>query len=401
MTANEDLLSEFKSLVDEIHEFNIVLYAFLYKANVVWDESHPTAAVAINNGRATFYFNPTFWTTLTVQEKLFLILHECYHVFLFHFTRFTSFDSVTNAALDVAVNHSLLRHFSFTEDQLPYLRVNGCWCDTVLPGQVLLDTLSAEEYLLILRMNQPQMMYIQMDAHGGLDEGDMEEIKEALGKDMKELFPEKSDQEIKDLLSDFEKETKAKLAGTGSFEGKPVVAITKKKKTWQSFAKKLQKMFFDSREESAWLPHKRLRHLETNGMRIPSSREEEQREKVNVILLLDTSGSCTSYQPHFLGFAKALPKEYFNVHVFGFNTRPYKVDMKDPHFKGGGTSFSFFQDVYDSVPGEKIVFVFTDGEGSECKLKHPQLWHWFMYSYDRCTHYIPKECKIHRLDDFE
>lgn len=398
---NEELLSEFKSLTNEIHEFNIVLYAFLYKAKVVWDETHPTAAVSITGGRATFYFNPSFWNLLTVQEKLFLLLHECYHVFLYHFERFLTFDSVTNAALDVAVNHSLFRHFSFSEADLPYLRVNGCWNDTVLPGQVLLDSLSAEEYLMILRMNQHNLQYATMDVHSAMTPGDIDELKRQLEGDIKELFPEKTDQEIKDLLSDFENETNTKIAGAGSFEGNPVTEIKKNKKTWQWFARKLQKQLFGSREESVWLPNKRLRHLEKDGMHIPTMREEEVREKVNVILLLDTSGSCTHYRSHFLGFAKALPREYFNVHVFGFTTSPYKVDLKHPRFKGGGTCFKFFQGVFDSIPGQKIAFVFTDGCGSECKLTHPHLWHWFMYADDWYTRYIPNECKTYKLDDFE
>lgn len=392
-------LENFKQLTDEIYDFNIVLYALLYKANVTWSDDCPTAAVNVHNGRATFYFNPTFWDKLTVQEQLFLILHECYHVFLFHFQRFREYDDITNAALDVAVNHSLLRQFNFTDEQLPYLRINGCWCDTVVEGQILLDTLSAEEYLLILKQNATSVNYISMDAHGNISPEDLEDLKEQLKKDLKDLLPDKTKEEIEDLLSSFEDQ--ATKAGSGSGDLEIVDAITKNKQTWTRFAKKLQKDMFKTREESVWLPNKRLRHLEKDGMHIPTMRDEDILEKVNVVLFLDTSGSCSTYKRHFLGFAKALPQEFFNIHCYGFNTTPYKVDLKAPKFRDGGTSFHFFQRIFDEVPGKKIAFVFTDGYGSHCELTTPSIWNWFMFSRNSSSSYIPKGCRIHKLEDFE
>src|SRR3974390_126514 len=47
----------------------------------------PTEAVAIENGRINFYYNPKFLETLTVEEGVAVFIHECKHVVLGHLTR--------------------------------------------------------------------------------------------------------------------------------------------------------------------------------------------------------------------------------------------------------------------------------------------------------------------------
>lgn len=47
----------------------------------------PTEAVAIENGRINFYYNPKFLETLTVDEAVAVLTHECHHVILGHLTR--------------------------------------------------------------------------------------------------------------------------------------------------------------------------------------------------------------------------------------------------------------------------------------------------------------------------
>ena len=47
----------------------------------------PTEAVAIENGRINFYYNPKFLETLTVDEAVAVLTHECNHVVLGHLVR--------------------------------------------------------------------------------------------------------------------------------------------------------------------------------------------------------------------------------------------------------------------------------------------------------------------------
>lgn len=384
---------QFESIREELKELNLLLYAFVHRSKISWSDEFPTAAVSVSRNTPTFHFNPSFWSSLTIHERLFLVIHECYHVFLKHFQRFSVIDDATNAGLDVAVNHSIMRHFNFTNDHLPYLRVNGCWCDTVLDNQVLLDSLSAEEYVSVLK--QHNYKYNQSDVHLSIGAADLDGLMDQLQQDIKDLFPDLADQDLKGLL-DAEKN---KIAGEGQGQASEGEFEQKREQPWVAFARKLKKQRMRQLRKSSWLPNKRLQHVLTDGMSLPTEWEEEIKDKVNVVLLLDTSGSCQSYRKHFLGFAKALPKDIFEVHCFGFNTKYYKIDMNKPKFISGGTSFDFFQRVFDSIPGEKIAFVFTDGEGSWCNLTDPSKWSWFMYE-DCETQYIPNGCKIYNLQDF-
>jgi predicted metal-dependent peptidase/intein/homing endonuclease len=47
----------------------------------------PTEAVAVENGRINFYYNPKFLETLTVDEAVAVLQHECHHVILGHLVR--------------------------------------------------------------------------------------------------------------------------------------------------------------------------------------------------------------------------------------------------------------------------------------------------------------------------
>lgn len=397
---------EFDALLEEIKELSIVLYSFLYKSKVSWGkERTQTACVSLSNGCANFAFNPKFWDKLNQREHLFLILHECYHIFLEHFVRFTEIGQLENAALDIANNHTLLKHFTFDVADLPFLRKNGCWVDTVIPGKVLMEGLSAEEYLLTLQQHKGKAQGESLDDHQasskGVSQEDLDKLMERAEEFMKEQFPEKTEEEIKEQI---EKGLQDVGLTAGAGEGKDVLAeyFEKRKVTWKHFAKRFIKAVYDDKEETLWIPNRRTHDLCNTDMFLPAYRDQDIENKVQVVLFLDTSGSCGEYKKHFLGFAKAIPADLFDVHAFGFNRVVYSVDLKNPKFKGGGTNFQEFQKYMNTVPGKrKYAFVFTDGYGNNTKLDHPENWHWFLFSKGSTRNYIPKGCQTHCLDNFE
>lgn len=392
--------TNFQNLIDEIKELDTLLYALLYKARVVWDSADvSTAAVTIQQGKLVFFFNTTFWNTLTIQEQLFLIIHECFHVLLYHFVRFKTFSRVVNVALDLAVNHSIIRRFSFDEKDLPSIRSSGCWCDTVLPNETLLDTLSAEEYLFILQQKQEDVNYSCFDSHQGITQQDLDELFSQIKRTLKEQFPGTSDEEVDEIIKH---SLEGLQPGIGTGHEEAATAIEKKSDPWKHFAKKLVKTHAQPKYHTSWLPDRRTAHVMPPTMFLPSVWEEEQEDKIEVVVLLDTSGSCAEYRKHFLGFAKALPATIFNVHLFGFNTSPYEIDLARPKFHGGGTSFHFFQQVFDDIKSErKLGFVFTDGAGTKCNLTHPDLWSWFLYYENSTFSCIPPGCATYDLSKFE
>lgn len=428
--SEEQRDAQFKGCIKEIREFSIILYHIVRTATFRWN-TKGTAFVTARSGCIHFECNKDFWDKLNQQEQLFLILHECYHVFLDHFKRFPVVDRTTNKAMDLAVNHSLLKHFSFKRKKMPYLSKIGCWADTVIPGQVLLDSLSAEEYLYALQKYEEdkpssstgasgegaedESSQGSIDDHSQANPEVLEAILEKLLKDLPEELQEREDMseaEAKRKINDFteslgeEASQVLKGAGYGSDESLSQIKVEKKRKTtWLQFAKRLEKIVKGDRQQTAWLPDRRTGSLANKNMFLPSYREDEGKEgKVLVVLFLDTSTSCDHLRPHFFGFAKALPKEVFEVVAFGFTTRTYRLDLDMPRFHDGGTSFQEFEDVFNRVEAKKkYAFIFTDGDAGAVEFESPEKWYWFLdepiNSYN--TRAIPKACTVQCLQEFE
>jgi predicted metal-dependent peptidase len=74
-------------------------------------EQIPTEAVAVENGRINFYFNPKFLETLTVEEAVAILTHECNHAVLGHLTRmhdeYKENASLANIAQDMNANKDI------------------------------------------------------------------------------------------------------------------------------------------------------------------------------------------------------------------------------------------------------------------------------------------------------
>jgi predicted metal-dependent peptidase len=74
-------------------------------------EQIPTEAVAVENGRINFYFNPKFLETLTVDEAVAVLTHECNHIVLGHLTRmrdeYKDNPTLANIAQDMNANRNI------------------------------------------------------------------------------------------------------------------------------------------------------------------------------------------------------------------------------------------------------------------------------------------------------
>src|SRR5689334_20583270 len=95
------------------HPFYASLLSQMRKIECTGDlaEQIPTEGVAVENGRINFYFNPKFLETLTVEEGVALIIHECKHVVLGHLTRmrdeYKENKHLANIAQDMNVNKDI------------------------------------------------------------------------------------------------------------------------------------------------------------------------------------------------------------------------------------------------------------------------------------------------------
>lgn len=419
MTSESKRDNEFKSLFKEIKDFSIALYCIVKGSTFSWS-NRGTASISIKGNNLHFEFNTKFWDKLNAQEKMFLILHEIYHVFLDHFGRLElPITPIKNVAADLANNSSLLKHFSFDEDDLPFLRKNGCWPDTIIPGKPLSADLSAEEYLYILDKNKSGMEGGKgqgkgdagMDDHSKIDPGKMKDFLDKALSELKDdlkdsgMSEEEAKQQIENLIETIPdiptQENFGVKAGVGTTGSTKLLNYDRKRKTtWVQFAKFLKKSTVGDNDDIVWLPDRRTQHLAQNDMFLPTYKDRTNKNgKICVVLYLDTSYSCYSLRPKFFGFAKALPKDIFEVVAFGFTDTVYKIDLNNPYFRSGGTSFNFEPSFSKIVNPRKYGFVFTDGEASKPRLSEPQRWHWFLSGSQ--VHNIPTGCIIHKLKDFE
>lgn len=71
----------------------------------IWDEKIPTACT---NGKY-IKFNPAFFMSLSLEERIFLLIHESMHVAYLHTARLTTRNSLKwNYAADYVINHQLI-----------------------------------------------------------------------------------------------------------------------------------------------------------------------------------------------------------------------------------------------------------------------------------------------------
>lgn len=410
--------AEFSQCVAEIRELSLVMYHFILFSTYSW-EKEGTASVTLHDTQFSFSFSKDFWDLLNQTERLFLILHECNHIFLDHFARFPDRRKWVPEAVDIANNESLLRAYSFDVNNMPYLWKTGCWAETIIKDKPLLKTLAAEEYLHILEMNDKtgkSKSRGSMDEHKPFTKGHLSALKQIMAGIKNALTSEEgmAPAEVETAMVEFEEkigeEAASSLRGKGialasSPPTKETVKIPVKQPIpWARYGKRLAKKFAGTNTTTTWTPDRRTDGLAEEGMFLPSYTDGDAKTgRILVVLFLDTSVSCDHLVPSFMGFAKALPTEVFEVVTYGFSNRSYPIDLKAPKFINSSTSFQDFQSTFDKhKAAKKYAFVFTDGEARKPKLNNPSQWHWFLDKKPSQfnTAGIPTGCIIQCLNDF-
>jgi predicted metal-dependent peptidase len=389
----------------------------------------PTAGVSFDKegNHLDFQFNPDFWEKCSPYERNFIICHECLHIMLNHGIRLKELNrDIGNIATDVVINEMLVSGFGFNRTKLNWVDKNGCWLDNVFKDyKITVDKeRSMEYYYNILKRDFIEKIKEALangslkiiDDHSGMcgmDPTDLEDVlgdvlggmnnteKESLDKSFKEGNPRETDE-------------CSKQAGSmpGNLEIIVKVGFVKKKKKWETVIKRWVNRFirYSDRDHEQWARvNRRFVGLQSN-LFLPSEMEIDEREeikkKIKVIFFQDTSGSCQHLAERFFKAAKSLPKERFDVELYCFDTEVYATSLESGKLYGfGGTSFDILErKVIEICKGNlskyaKAVFVISDGYGSPICPKKPKNWYWFLST--TYTSYIPKECNIHQLSDFE
>lgn len=405
---------EWADLCSALLDHHSLFYKIGEMGRPILTDSIPTACVTFDKSGnfINFLFNPEFWSKSSFYEKTFVLCHECLHLILRHGQRFKdSKENLTaNYAMDIVVNHSLVNRFGFIRENITGWE-ELCWVDTIFKNKKInnLDIPqdeTAEYYLnLIKRVFSNDKDFIQklVDSHE-FGEGDDKELFAKLNEEL-------SQEEKESIKKFYDKHADKSTAGSHSGNILHFASNNKAlvKKKWESVVKKWSqnRIVSSDKDNDQWArKHRRFMFLET-GFFLPSEFEVEEfdleKGKLKVLFFLDASGSCWHLKDRFFSAAESLPKKYFEVELFTFDTQVFTTDFKQRKIKGGGgTSFSIIENYIQNNYRDKYpdgVWVMTDGHGDNVQPQFPEKWFWFL-SQHSTSHFIPKNSTKYDLDSF-
>jgi len=355
----------------------------------------PTEAVAIENGRINFYFNPKFLETLTVDEAVAVLTHECNHVVKGHLIRmrdeYKENAQLANIAQDMNANRDI-----------PKLPKEACTVQTITDQFAkqgiklkLKDDDTSENYYKELNKHSAKIE-MQQGADGNLDMvlkdskgkeigrvsvksicNNKDKQSDANGKgDVPELAKEVIRQAVKDAV-----EATQKARGTipygleeavGDWLKPPVIS-------WRTLLKKFLAASIKSGSKRSWKrPNRRFGEAQKGKL---------SNRSVSVTIAIDTSGSVGPDElKSFVAEMKAIKACYKGtmtvIECDAEIHKTYKLDKYkrvQTNFKGrGGTSFiPVFKYIKDKKLKTDLLIFFTDlaGDQEQCKKPpFPVLW---------------------------
>ena len=411
--------TEFEEIAFELESHHAIFYKLWEMGEMVFNDSLPTAGVSFDRAGkyVSFEFNTKFWEQCTPYERKFVICHECLHVWLNHGlrTKNTKFPKLSNMALDVVVNHMLVDNFGFDRS-----RISGqkdlCWVDTLFDKKENVSKGETFEYYYNALVNSPNTKFLNLvDSHDGLGECDFDELVDVLGEDLSE---EEKKQIANTLKAHQSKGGKAER-GTdmlGEWISVKIPDVIRKKKSWYELIKQWATIkSADDMESEQWLRSNRrmtlLAHDSGNQLMLPSENDYSAMDdnKVEIWLFLDVSGSCYNLKDDFFSAALTIPEDRIKIRAFSFDTETYEVDLKQRKLRGGGgTSFHIIEQRIQTELRENqkypVVFVFTDGWGTNVNPHEPKKWHWFVDGGSNCISHAKRlsssDCNFHKMKDF-
>lgn len=417
--------SEWLEISRSLEDHHAVFYKIWQMGRPVFDETIPTACVNFDKeGKFVWFrFNPNFWDSLDLYNKLFVICHEALHVVLNHGSRSRDSginSSAANIAMDVVVNHSLVRNFLFDRDKVKN-SLDYCWVDTVFKDR---DPLPDENETFEHYMNLFDVVYgdgMPGDGEGSgfktVDDHSKMGGWEKVIKDLNDSLTEEEKESLQSTIQKhFQEEAKQNPKEAGTAKGGWVFAKTghvKKKRKWETIIRRwaLKHMKTTDKEVDQWARINRRMTMLPRDMMLPSEATVEvpdnESSRIEVWFFLDTSGSCWDLKDRFFAAAESLPEKRFDVRLFCFDTSVEETTLKSRKiYGGGGTSFDILEKhvvnlmAKESKAHPEAVFVITDGYGNRIRPSQPKRWHWFLTA-DGSRSMIPQDCNIYSLGDFE
>lgn len=404
-------MRDYFEICNTMCEFNELFYTLWSIGKPEFTDKIPTAGVCFDKHGNTvkYLFNKQFYDELDTYERTFVISHEIMHVVLNHGSRLKPYShnsELKNIAMDMAIHEIMFNRFGFDKTQLNHKILKNIATTETIGKQLNIkfpQNSSTEIYYSML-LDKAEKIQIsgmssqcQLDDHDGLESFDGEAIE----------ISEEQYEHIKGTLQDvIQKEGKDAGNDTNS-EIRHFNVKTKKKKKWERIVKEWVQKNDQFTMAEQWTYTNPRHALLNKNYFLPSKHRvlNYEKEKINIYLFQDTSGSCVDLAPRFLAVARSIPEDRFNIRFFCFDTMTYEIDYHSDQLQGfGGTRFDIIEqtiqkEVNNGHPYPDGIFVITDGYGTQVLPQKPKLWTWILSS--NCKDYIPKESTIHKLEDYE
>ncbi|MGH7974903.1 MAG: vWA domain-containing protein [bacterium] len=355
----------------------------------------PTEAVAIENGRINFYFNPKFLETLTVDEAVAVLTHECKHVVLGHLTRmrdeYKENHHLANIAQDMNANRDIAK---LPKSACTVESITQQWAKQGMKLNLKPDDTS-ENYYKELNKHSNKME-MKTDGEGNLEITIKDPKGNEIGKmkitttcnngdkqsdanengDVPELAKEVIRQAIKEAV-DANNKARGQLPhgleeAIAEWLKPPVIS-------WRTLLKKFLAASIKSGSKRSWKrPNRRFGEFQKGKL---SDR------MVSVSIAIDTSGSISDEDfKSFISELKAIKACYKGTMTVmecdAKIQKTYKLDKYkkvQTNFRGrGGTSFvPVFEYIKEKKLKTDLLIFFTDlcGDQESCKKPpYPVLW---------------------------
>ena len=345
-----------------------------------------------------FAFNPDFADQLDVEDYAFVLAHETMHIILDHLNLAPRFsDKVRfNIAADCVINDYLISAgFDASQnimDQLMSGQKNvGYNCAHVTVGQVYDDI--------------PQDIVDQMGEGMKIDSHDWIHIPDSLAKKILEEIAGNAilPSELQDIKDDINAKSNVTIhgggAGTGSMDAKKFIEVNGVSMNWVNLLKELDPDIFNMKGGKKPRPSYHRRPRKLGGFPeviLPVKEVSKQNkfgEKPVIFMALDTSGSIGDDTARkFITLARSIPRDNIHLEVITFTDSVMPLDLDNPRFQSGGTSFSPIESYIRSTVMPKYknkypssVVVITDGDasfyGAKPEDKHKDNWFWLLDGY--------------------
>jgi predicted metal-dependent peptidase len=348
----------------------------------------PTEAVAVENGRINFYYNPKFLETLTVDEAIAVLQHECHHVILGHLVRmrdeYKENATLANISQDMNCNRNI--------QHLP----KGCCTVQSITDQFakqgiklnLKDDDTSENYYKELSKHSNRYS-VETDADGNMELV----IKDPNGKEIGRMkiticsnkdkqSDEKGNGDIPELAKEVIRQAikeahDATMKSQGHLPAGLEEAIGEWLKppviSWRTLLKKFLAASIKSGSKKSWKrPNRRFGEVQKGKV---SDRT------VSVTIAIDTSGSISdedfkafmaemrSIQSCYKGTMQVMECDADIQHVYKLN-KYNKINTK-MHGRGGTSFKPVFKYIEEKRLKTDILVFFTDGYGDQNECKKP------------------------------